>query len=135
MYKPANSLKTFLCLLTLLGVAILVKPYAGFGQGPEGDGQSKLNCDDGPCDAVARGRKAFNDRKLNKLGGNGRACADCHMPSVGFQLSPAAAQARFAALQAEREHNKNADDPLFRPVDADDFRTNGEGASDFSNLL
>ena len=27
-----------------------------------------------------------------------------------------------------------ADDPLFRPIDADDFRTNGEHASDFSNL-
>jgi cytochrome c peroxidase len=132
MYKSANSLKTFLCLLTLVGVAASVRPHAGFGQGDDGP---KLNCDDGPCDAVARGRKAFNDRKLNKLGGNGRACADCHMPSGGFQLSPAAAQARFAALQAERERNKNADDPLFRPVDADDFRTNGEGASDFSNLL
>ena len=30
--------------------------------------------------------------------------------------------------------NPHADDPLFRPIDADDFRTNGEDASDFSNL-
>ena len=29
---------------------------------------------------------------------------------------------------------RDADDPLFRPIDADDFRTNGEDASDFSNL-
>jgi cytochrome c peroxidase len=94
-----------------------------------------LNCDTQPCDAIARGRAAFNDRNLKKLGGNGRSCADCHMPSEAFQLSPAAAQARFAALQAERAHNMNADDPLFRPADADDFRVNGEGASDFSNLL
>jgi hypothetical protein len=28
-----------------------------------------------------------------------------------------------------------ADDPLFRPVDADDFRINGENASDYSNLV
>src|SRR5919112_3754770 len=66
MYKSANSLKTFLCLLTLVGVAASVRPHAGFGQGDDGP---KLNCDDGPCDAGARGRKAFNDRKLNKLGG------------------------------------------------------------------
>ena len=52
-----------------------------------------------------------------------------------FQLSPAAARARFEALLAKREVNKNADDPLFRPVDADDFRVNGENASDFSNLV
>jgi mono/diheme cytochrome c family protein len=57
------------------------------------------------------------------------------MPSEGFQLSPAAARARFDALQAEREHNPNADDPLFRPVDADDFRINGDNASDFTNLV
>ena len=36
---------------------------------------------------------------------------------------------------AKREVNKNADDPLFRPVDADDFRVNGDNASDFSNLV
>ena len=37
-------------------------------------------------------------------------------------------------LQWQRRSNPNADDPLFRPIDADDFRTNGENASDFSNL-
>ena len=30
--------------------------------------------------------------------------------------------------------NPDFDDPLFRPIDADDFRTNHEAASDFSNL-
>ena len=49
---------------------------------------------------VARGRAAFNDRNPGKLGGNGRACADCHVPSEAFQLSPAAARARFEALIA-----------------------------------
>ena len=84
---------------------------------------------------VARGRAAFNDGNFKALGGNGRACADCHMPSDHFQLSPAAARARFEALMAKRRSNKNADDPLFRPVDADDFRMNGDNASDFSNLV
>jgi cytochrome c peroxidase len=101
----------------------------------QGNGETKLNCAKQPCDAVARGRAAFNDRNLNQLGGNGRACADCHVPSDSFQLSPAVARARFDALAAELAHNKNADDPLFRPVDADDFRVNGDHASDFSNLV
>ena len=57
------------------------------------------------------------------------------MPSDGFQLSPASARARFDELRRNKQHNKNADDPLFRPVDADDFRTNGDSASDFSNLV
>ena len=135
MYNPRNTLKSFLCLLALACAVAVAWPRTGLGQGSKGNGATKLNCDDRPCDAVARGRKAFNNRNLKELGGNGRACADCHMPSEGFQLSPAAAQARFAALQAERAHNPNADDPLFRPVDADDFRLNGETANDFSNLV
>jgi cytochrome c peroxidase len=98
-------------------------------------GEIKLNCQDTPCDAVSRGRAAFNDRNLHDLGGNGRACADCHVPSESFQLSPALARARFEALVARRLVNKNADDPLFRPVDADDFREHGDSASDYSNLV
>jgi cytochrome c peroxidase len=129
------ALNFFLCLLALAGAVAVVPPRAGFGQDSHQTDGSKLNCDNTPCDAVARGRFAFHDRNLKQLGGNGRACADCHMPSEGFQLSPAAAQARFLALQSELTHNPNADDPLFRPVDADDFRVNGETASDFSNLV
>ena len=45
-----------------------------------------------------------------------------------------ALETRFQLLQWRRRWNPNADDPLFRPIDADDFRTNGEHASDFSNL-
>jgi cytochrome c peroxidase len=124
------------CGALVLFVAIAaVDPHTSFGQDRTPNGATNLNCDQPPCDAVARGRAAFSDRNLNQLGGNGRACADCHMPSENFQLSPASARARFDALQAEREHNPNADDPLFRPVDADDFRVNGENASDFSNLV
>ena len=83
---------------------------------------------------VARGLHAFLDRKLDGLNSNGRACADCHMPGDHFQLSPEDAETRFQQLQADRVANPDADDPLFRPIDADDFRTNGDAASDFSNL-
>jgi cytochrome c peroxidase len=87
-----------------------------------------------PCDRVTRGLLAFLDRRLEGLAGNGRSCADCHMPTDRFQLSPASAEARFQLLTWRKRFNPNADDPLFRPVDADDFRVNGENASDFSNL-
>ena len=95
----------------------------------------ELSCGNQPCDAVVRGALAFLRRNFEELGSNGRACADCHMPSENFQLSPAAAGARFERLMARRVRNPNADDPLFRPVDADDFRVNGDAASDFSNLV
>jgi len=115
--------------------AMLLAAIAAKGLVAQGNGQTTLICANAPCDAIARGRAAFNDRNLRPLGGNGRSCADCHMPAGSFQLSPAAARARFEALAVEREHNTNADDPLFRPVDADDFRTNGEHATNYSNLV
>ncbi len=92
------------------------------------------DCGGEPCAAVARGLFAFFDRSPNGLAGNGRSCADCHMATDHFQLSPAGAEARFRLLQLRRRGDRHADDPLFRPIDADDFRTNGENASDFSNL-
>jgi cytochrome c peroxidase len=56
------------------------------------------------------------------------------MPTDSFQLSPDSVEARFKRLQARRHGDANADDPLFRPVDADDFRVNGEAASDYGTL-
>ena len=56
------------------------------------------------------------------------------MPTDSFQLSPASVEARFQLLQWRQRSNPDADDPLFRPIDADDFRVNGDHASDFSNL-
>jgi cytochrome c peroxidase len=91
-------------------------------------------CGGEPCDGVLRGLVGFFDRRLRGLGANGRSCADCHMATDHFQLSPASAEARFRFLQWQRRWNRNADDPLFRAIDADDFRINGENASDFSNL-
>ncbi len=78
---------------------------------------------------VCRGKVNFHDRTLAGLGGNGRACSDCHMDSENFQLTPAAAQARLAKMTAT-----GVDDPLFRAIDADDFRVNGAAARDFTNL-
>lgn len=118
------------CLVAAILVSTSAAPIVA-----QENGAVKLDCLSQPCDSVARGRAAFNDRQLTQLGGNGRACADCHVPSESFQLSPSVARARFEALLAKRARNKNADDPLFRPVDADDFRVNGDNASDFSNLV
>jgi hypothetical protein len=83
---------------------------------------------------IARGFRAFLDLNPAGLAGNGRSCADCHMPTDRFQLSPASVEARFQRLQRMRQDNPAADDPLFRPIDADDFRVNGEAASDYSTL-
>jgi cytochrome c peroxidase len=91
-------------------------------------------CGGEPCDAVARGLLHFFDRSPDGLTGNRRSCNDCHMLTDRFQLSPANAERRFQTLQRRRQFDPDADDPLFRPIDADDFRTNGENASDFSNL-
>lgn len=126
---------TLLCSMVVVGMFVAAAPRRLVANEEDGIGATKLNCGGTPCDDVARGRVAFSDRNLIQIGGNGRSCADCHDPAQHFQLSPAAAQARFAALQAKLAVDPNADDPLFRPVDADDFRINGQGASDYSNLL
>jgi len=86
------------------------------------------------CDAVARGHRAFGDRQIEGLPGNGRACSDCHVPGDQFQLSPETVEARYQRLLSRRQEDPDADDPLFRAIDANDFRTAGEQASDFTNL-
>ena len=96
--------------------------------------QHTRTCGGESCEAVFRGFFAFFDRSLHGLEGNGRSCADCHMPADQFQLSPAGAEARFQLLQKRRRWNPWADDPLFRPIDADDFRIKGSQAQDFRNL-
>jgi len=83
-----------------------------------------------PADSTfCRGKANFRDQTLQGLGGNGRACSDCHMDAENFQLTPAAAQARFTKMTTS-----GVDDPLFRAIDADDFRVNGAAARDFTNL-
>ncbi len=135
MYKSSRFIIAFLGI-GLMAVIAAMMPRTGFGHVSEGNEVMQHDCFPRPCaEAVVRGRASFNERDLKSLGGNGRSCADCHMPSESFQLSPASALARFIALKKEREINPAADDPLFRPVDADDFRINGDNAIDFSNLV
>jgi cytochrome c peroxidase len=93
-----------------------------------------VDCIGQQCGTVERGLHAFVDREVDGLRGNGRACADCHMPSNSFQLSPANAEARYQSLQFRLRFDPKADDPLFRPIDADDFRVHGANASDFTTL-
>jgi cytochrome c peroxidase len=75
--------------------------------------------------ASTLGEAHFNDTQLAGLGANGRACSTCHVPEEAFQLSPKNVERRYAA---------HDDDPLFRPIDADDFRTHGLAAHDYTNL-
>ena len=79
--------------------------------------------------AFCRGKANFSDRTLAGLGANGRSCADCHVATESFQLTPATAQARFTRMMAT-----SVRDPLFHAIDADDFRVNGVAANDFTNL-
>ena len=67
--------------------------------------QHTRTCAGESCEAVLRGFFAFFDRAPHGLDGNGRSCADCHMPSDQFQLSPAVAEARFQLLQKRRRIN------------------------------
>jgi cytochrome c peroxidase len=127
------------CLVLCLTLAMSASTAAlsSAARGPDaavGSEDREAECGGEPCVAVQRGLRAFFDRTLKGLNGNGRACADCHMAADHFQLSPAAVEARFQFLQWRRHRHPDADDPLFRPIDADDFRTNDDRASDFSNL-
>ncbi len=124
------------CLVLAPALAMSVGGAAAPPQDPQVrmEPERPFDCGAQPCDAVARGFRAFMDRRLHDLGGNGRACADCHMPTDSFQLSPASAEARFQLLQWRRQFDPQSDDPLFRPIDADDFRTHGAAATDFRNL-
>ena len=115
------------------GGVFLVLAICG-GAGFLGRSQSFSGCSGEPCDMAARGLRAFLDPAPHNLGGNGRACADCHVPADHFQLSPSNVEARYQFLQLRRKLDPNADDALFRPVDANDYRTNGVNANDYTNL-
>jgi cytochrome c peroxidase len=124
-------------VLTLLTTSAIRKDTglaAATGPASARSGDEPGRCGGEPCDAVLRGGLAFFDRHPDGLVGNGRACADCHMATDSFQLSPASVEARYRLLQWRRRYDPAADDPLFRPVDADDFRSHGDAAADFSNL-
>jgi cytochrome c peroxidase len=72
--------------------------------------------------------KVFFEQEFPAVHGNGRSCATCHVPDEAFQLAPGSVEARYQALQERRLADPEADDPLFRSIDAND------GAEDFTNL-
>src|SRR6185295_10930569 len=99
--------------LVLFG-AVALYACGGGDDGPALDADGCTTAPAAPVDtAVCRGKANFHDRTLAGLGGNGRACSDCHMDAQNFQLTPAAAQARFVQMTAS-----GVDDPLFRAIDA-----------------
>ena len=61
-------------------------------------------------------------------GGNGRSCSTCHDPADGYSLAPRTVERRWQLLQAAKRLDREADDPLFRSIDADD------GRDDYSTL-
>ena len=132
-FNPHRLAAAMLAASVAAAPAAFADPIAASSLAPTGYEHDRT-CSGEPCDAVFRGALRFLDGRLRELDGNGRSCADCHMLTDHFQLSPAAADARFKILEWQRRWNPRADDPLFRPVDADDFRINGEDARDFSNL-
>ena len=67
-------------------------------------------CTGDQCGPAERGLHAFVDREVSGLGGNGRACAECHMPTNSFQLSPANVEARYQSLLFRRQLDPRADD-------------------------
>jgi hypothetical protein len=77
--------------------------------------------------SVVQGALLF-DKGFPGTGGNGRTCSTCHNPDDAFQLRPENVERRWQKLQAAKALNPNADDPLFRSIDAND------GANDFTNL-
>jgi cytochrome c peroxidase len=134
-----RSLVLIVCCLAFVSVFLMKSSVEVAARAPQGPAATAASaevalCGGEPCTAVVRGGLAFLDRRLRGLNGNGRACADCHMPADNFQLSPASAEMRFRLMKLVQRFNPDFDDPLFRPIDADDFRTNHEAASDFSNL-
>jgi cytochrome c peroxidase len=129
-----NHLKSLLPVALVLFASIIVSACGDGGDSAQSPTIDANGCTTDPAltpvdTPVCRGKANFHDRTLAGLGSNGRACSDCHMDSENFQLTPAAAQARFAKMTTT-----GADDPLFRAIDADDFRVNGAAAHDFTNL-
>jgi cytochrome c peroxidase len=131
-----TAIFTGLIFTSLMDSTVLAGEYAeDLGDATSGD----YHCGTESCDSVFRGMFAFFSRDLygadgKSLGGNGRSCNDCHTAADHFMLKPASVEQRYRRWQRRLARNPYADDPLFRPIDADDFRTNGPLANDYSNL-
>ena len=121
-------------ILNLFVLLLITKAEVQAQRASVAVGGKSSPCVSESCIAAAYGLRAFLDVTPPGLGGNGRACADCHVPADHFQLSPSNAESRYQFLQLRRQFDPDADDALFRPVDANDYRTQGDGAADYTNL-
>lgn len=73
---------------------------------------------DNPSTDGSLGRRIFFQETF---GGNGRTCGTCHRPANEFALTPDEVRAI---------HDRDPNDPLFRPIDSDDGR-----GRDYTSLL
>ena len=95
--KPSHYMRRLAFALALfIGIAITACGGGGDESATPPVVRDASACTTGPGQTpvdttFCRGKANFNDRTLAGLGGNGRACVDCHMESESFQLSPASA--------------------------------------------
>jgi cytochrome c peroxidase len=102
MSTRRKSLEILLLTAALVGSPMLVRAAAGFG------GPMRLRPGPRSTTGYEEGSKLFfNETFL----GNGRTCATCHDPRNEFTVSPELAQ---------RRHDLDPNDPLFRAIDSDD---------------
>ena len=83
-------------------------------------------CGGEPCDAVHAACARSSTGRWTVWTGTGAPAPTATCRRTTSSSRPADAEARFQFLQWRRQRNPDADDPLFRPIDADDFRTNGD---------
>ena len=99
------------------------------GNAPRFGADAPTDCGGEPCDAVVRGSpRSSTAVRMVWMATGARAPTATWRPTVS-SCRRANVEARFRFLQLRRRWDPNADDPLFRPIDADDFRTNGENAA------
>src|SRR5436190_12414568 len=87
---------------TLITATLSIGSSLLMAQPPVNTSDHEIQCSGQQCGPIERGLHAFLDREVDGLQGNGRACADCHMPVNSFQLSPANVEARYQLLQFRR---------------------------------
>ena len=93
-----------------------------------------FECGGEPCDAVLRGLRAFLDRSRTAWTVTVARAPTAICRRIAFSSRPPASRHGSSSCNGGAAGIPDADDPLFRPIDADDFRTNGDDANDFGNL-
>ncbi len=99
------------------GAAVLIAAVAG-APFLRGEPTARSFDPDSPSVDASFGERVFF---RETFGGNGRTCGTCHRPESEFTLTPEAVRAI---------HDRDPNDPLFRPIDSDDGR-----GRDYTSLL